>query len=179
VKYNIFRWYRAGWGRYTQADLLDNKGREPQYAYAIDSPVMTVDPLGLAIRMCCRRISVWGRIAEVNHCYFQINATDTVGLYPAETSSGVTGLPSHNDPHDAGGQCGPWTNTDACVRRMGISHPPFAYSDSGPNSNTYARCISYLCTVPRPALANAVNAPGWNSPLRWDRCRGCNGGWPD
>jgi YD repeat-containing protein len=83
--YNVFRWYRAGWGRYTQADPFANdplrdrrtpkvndsdnewfmafanrdqrglsrlrpdervSGTEP-YAYASDSPLRFVDPLGL------------------------------------------------------------------------------------------------------------------------------------
>ena len=55
--YNIFRWYRGGWGRYTQADPLDRwpyisrderhtKTFHP-YAYADGSPVGLVDALGL------------------------------------------------------------------------------------------------------------------------------------
>lgn len=63
--YNIFRWYRAGWGRYSQADPLLNLDNvqsvsrvleyplsptfsNPQwYSYARSSPSRFIDPLGL------------------------------------------------------------------------------------------------------------------------------------
>jgi RHS repeat-associated protein len=49
--YNIFRWYRAGWGRYTQADpdlLLRTATEETQwYGYALLNPNRFIDPLGL------------------------------------------------------------------------------------------------------------------------------------
>jgi YD repeat-containing protein len=81
--YNIFRWYRAGWGRYTQADPIGIGGRGislfpsgervmwtqrhfenlrshgysgasalTTYAYAEDTPVRAIDPLGLVIWNC-------------------------------------------------------------------------------------------------------------------------------
>ena len=43
--YNIFRWYRAGWGRYTQADPIGIPGKE--FPYASDNPVLNTDVLGL------------------------------------------------------------------------------------------------------------------------------------
>ena len=47
--YNIFRWYRAGWGRYTQADPIGFKGGDTNlFAYAGDEPTSFSDPLGLA-----------------------------------------------------------------------------------------------------------------------------------
>jgi RHS repeat-associated protein len=47
--YNIFRWYRPGWGRYTQADrFLEVTAREPNlFAYVNGSPTRKKDPLGL------------------------------------------------------------------------------------------------------------------------------------
>lgn len=45
VGYNIFRWYRAGWGRYTQADPIIAPGVE--YPYAIGNPVRHTDRYGL------------------------------------------------------------------------------------------------------------------------------------
>ena len=63
--YNIFRWYRAGWGRYTQADPIgsvyfDVPNRDARnlhlnhlYGYAEDKPARNFDPLGLA--SCCNR----------------------------------------------------------------------------------------------------------------------------
>jgi RHS repeat-associated protein len=58
--YNIFRWYRAGWGRYTQADplaiveptLFVRQGM-PAYRYASDNPVRFIDPMGLQASNCC------------------------------------------------------------------------------------------------------------------------------
>src|SRR5206468_9704310 len=45
TNYNIFRWYRSGWGRYTQADPLEWAGQE--YAYASENPIGNTDALGL------------------------------------------------------------------------------------------------------------------------------------
>ncbi len=63
--YNIFRWYRPNWGRYTQPDPIGTVGREnpllskaqnalrrPErhslFVYALDRPTVLVDPLGLS-----------------------------------------------------------------------------------------------------------------------------------
>jgi RHS repeat-associated protein len=47
--YNVFRWYRAGWGRYSQADsFIQPSAREPNvYAYARENPIRFADDLGL------------------------------------------------------------------------------------------------------------------------------------
>lgn len=42
---NIFRWYRAGWGRYTQADPMEWVGQE--FPYASVNPLSNTDALGL------------------------------------------------------------------------------------------------------------------------------------
>ena len=44
--YNGFRWYRPQWGRYTQADPLGQLAGASTYAYALDTPIGAVDPLG-------------------------------------------------------------------------------------------------------------------------------------
>ncbi len=46
-EYNIFRWYRSGWGRYTQADEDESTFDGNPYAYSLDDPISMVDPLGL------------------------------------------------------------------------------------------------------------------------------------
>ena len=46
-EYNIFRWYRAGWARYTQADPLGHEGGLNSYAYGAGNPVLLADPFGL------------------------------------------------------------------------------------------------------------------------------------
>ena len=50
--YNIFRWYRAGWGRYTQSDPAGFKGGLNLFAYARENPLTWIDPYGLATKQC-------------------------------------------------------------------------------------------------------------------------------
>jgi RHS repeat-associated protein len=45
LSYNIFRWYRGGWGRYTQSDPIGIPGKE--FPYASDNPILNTDVLGL------------------------------------------------------------------------------------------------------------------------------------
>jgi RHS repeat-associated protein len=45
-KYNIFRWYRAGWGRYTQMDPLASGAALTPYGYVLGNPVMLKDTRG-------------------------------------------------------------------------------------------------------------------------------------
>ena len=47
-EYNIFRWYRAGWGRYTQADPVALAGDMNLFEYAVDDPASAADRNGLA-----------------------------------------------------------------------------------------------------------------------------------
>jgi hypothetical protein len=42
--YNVFRWYRAGWGRYTQSDQAASAH---PYSYVGSNPIGAIDPLGL------------------------------------------------------------------------------------------------------------------------------------
>ncbi|HEX7152530.1 MAG TPA: RHS repeat-associated core domain-containing protein [Thermoanaerobaculia bacterium] len=46
--YNIFRWYRTGWGRYTQADPLGQWDGPNLHAYVKGRPTTRADRLGLA-----------------------------------------------------------------------------------------------------------------------------------
>jgi len=47
MAYNIFRWYRAGWGRYSGPDRLGLAGGLNLYAYVGGNPLLRTDPYGL------------------------------------------------------------------------------------------------------------------------------------
>lgn len=44
---NVFRWYRSGWGAYTQVDPLFKYAVKQPYAYADENPIRRSDPSGL------------------------------------------------------------------------------------------------------------------------------------
>ncbi|MGH9418426.1 MAG: RHS repeat domain-containing protein, partial [Thermoanaerobaculia bacterium] len=52
-RYNIFRWYRAGWGRYTQSDPTGLRGGVNVFAYVGERPTRFIDPYGLVKVSCC------------------------------------------------------------------------------------------------------------------------------
>ena len=60
-QYNIFRWYRAGWGRYTQADPLGLEGGLNLYAYASGQPTVSIDPRGLRTCVIFTRDTLLGK----------------------------------------------------------------------------------------------------------------------
>lgn len=55
--FNIFRWSRAGWGRYTLADPIGIRGGINLYAYVNGNPVNAIDPYGLFVQLVCRRVA--------------------------------------------------------------------------------------------------------------------------
>jgi RHS repeat-associated protein len=58
LSYNIFRWYRPEWGRYTQADPIGIGGGLNLYGYVGGNPLGNIDPLGLV---------TWTQNAPVYH----------------------------------------------------------------------------------------------------------------
>jgi RHS repeat-associated protein len=51
--YNIFRWYRPAWGRYTQTDPLGLGNAINLYSYGADRPTILIDPFGLRTCKVC------------------------------------------------------------------------------------------------------------------------------
>jgi RHS repeat-associated protein len=139
--YNIFRWYRAGWGRYTSADPIGLQGGVNLYAYALDNPLRFDDPFGLRVRMCCRIIPFTVGLGNAlsmmppgaslppqRHCFFQFENSPNnqpLGLHGTQSAGGYmrailgrdTGRVITNAPFDQGTDasdtCGPWAQ-DPC-----------------------------------------------------------------
>jgi RHS repeat-associated protein len=57
LAYNVFRWYRGGWGRYSQADPIGLEGGWNLYRYAAANPLFYFDPDGLKVCSCKRRLA--------------------------------------------------------------------------------------------------------------------------
>jgi RHS repeat-associated protein len=60
--YNIFRWYGAGWGRYTQADPLGLRGGMNLFHYVHARPIVNFDPLGLVEWTCDFNVFGFGEV---------------------------------------------------------------------------------------------------------------------
>ncbi|MGN6187018.1 MAG: RHS repeat-associated core domain-containing protein [Thermoanaerobaculia bacterium] len=79
--YNVFRWYRSGWGRYTQPDPLTMAGTAltELYTYAAANPVNSADPTGLVTvnQTFTRRGSLLGGGGNYTLAYSKVKATGT------------------------------------------------------------------------------------------------------
>ena len=183
-EYNIFRWYREGWGRYTQADPLGFEASDLNlYRYAASNPVIMTDPFGLDARVCCRplRSSTLGRW---DHCYIEIKDSGgkrhTWGLHRDRGMfTRGTGSVTRNDPTDVGGVCESWSpdpdcKLGQCLDRAAQAYPTEPYSDAAAplsswvpmprgsrNSNTAAKCVAAKCVL---SAGDRVvgGAPGWH-----------------
>lgn len=180
-EYNIFRWYRSGWGRYTQADPIGLRGGSNLYRYALANPIRYTDPLGLKVRICCRE-----SFANRDHCYIEEQRDSrrrTWGLHNPNATSLLTYLtnPSpqsqlrRDDPSDTGGTCESWREDTCgdlgrCVQQQFQNYPVEPYSEtalleigSGRNSNTFVNCVAGKCGLSAGSGVTGM-APGYNQP---------------
>jgi RHS repeat-associated protein len=179
VYYNMHRYYRSSWGRYTQADPLGRWGDEHPYLYAQGQPTGIIDPTGEKSRVCCTPIA-GGALKTFNHCFIEMadevtGKSSTFGLH--RTSFGVGCAYGGTNPAsfdkgsigDPSTTCGDWVEgcaADTCVENVHGSYPkPSNYFYLGPNSNTYASHIASKCGLPAPPIADTWHTPGWGDPL--------------
>ena len=109
--YNVFRWYRSGWGRYTQADPIGLDGGLNVYRYAANNPTGNTDALGLSSRTrrpsemdCCelsRRIDEAANELEERHRYERdIQARVTSGALKRMTLENMEAYIGHRMRYD-------------------------------------------------------------------------------
>jgi RHS repeat-associated protein len=183
-RYNIFRWYRAGWGRYTQVDPLGLQGSDKNlYRYALSNPVRFADPTGSDVRLCCRPVND-PVLKRWDHCYIESNTNsrrETWGLY----NVGGEGHPLKNNPADnVASRCTRWfpetCEGNKCWTLNMNKYPVEDYSEvgsgrsyfglgrgDGRNSNTFANCLWGRCgpKLGPGDLAGVTGlAPGWDQP---------------
>ena len=109
---NIFRWYGSGWGRYTQADPLDQPAFE--YQYAVANPILYSDMTGLKDtsgfikkppfwQKCVSKIPVLGKFAGPIAFVMSLASAadiDQNGEAPKGCDSCADAQPEPNDPPD-------------------------------------------------------------------------------
>ncbi|HEY4642996.1 MAG TPA: RHS repeat-associated core domain-containing protein [Thermoanaerobaculia bacterium] len=93
-RYNIFRWYRAGWGRFTSADPIGLAGGLNLFRYAAANPIAKTDRKGLVcdVNWWSENLDgFWGTIANwaIDH-QFLTWPTGGLGFQPDGGSADVT-----------------------------------------------------------------------------------------
>jgi RHS repeat-associated protein len=76
-RYNVFRWYRSDWGRYTQSDPLGLGAGSNVYYYVSDNPHVYTDPTGLVKvnQTYTRRGGIFGGGGEYSLQFSRTSAT--------------------------------------------------------------------------------------------------------
>jgi RHS repeat-associated protein len=169
-EYNVFRWYREGWGRYTQGDPVGLSAGLNLYSYVGGRPLFFVDPRGLAeqfgpfrvnAKICCQTVSGLAGITGAKHCSIHVDALGkpwaAFELMPNPReyySKGFVGLT--NDPPEGecvttGGDC----ELVKCIRDAYRSYPNGGdyIGGKGPNSNTFVKFVAQRCRLRAPAAA--------------------------
>lgn len=181
--YNIFRWYRSSWGRYTQADPI--LGRDPSandpFGYGKQNPHRYVDAFGLLAEAICSEIAINGIPTPFYHCRIRVTCKECTGGKfggPVDTTVGlernrktgkldVNEMTSYGGKHfDLGVSEADSCNFAKCVRANAAYFDQFAerwtpqWGPTGPNSNTFAGHLARTCG----GTKQPYWAPGWNEP---------------
>jgi RHS repeat-associated protein len=178
LQFNRIRYLDPSIGRFITEDPMRFWAGINFYGYVLNDPLSYTDPLGLAVRTCCRRIPGLG----AKHCFFQFSEGWTIGLHAVSSVTdpdallslawaGTGRLEDHNgfdtpDPGDKG--CGEWSTcptADECVQREAWGSPiEMRYHLLWSNSNSFAGSITRKCSVPAPPFADRLQSPGWFYP---------------
>jgi RHS repeat-associated protein len=179
---NIFRWYRSGWGRYTQADPIGLKGGVNLFSYVFANPLRWTDTLGLRVRVCCKPIPA--TLIGKRHCYFEFDdgpyltigyhlqneeqATAVVGAVACQGGASVAYDHGFDTNKSNPGECGSWNECNSqCVRDRAAQYGTRQYCLLGPNSNTFASFITKGCGLTAPPQNVIDDSPGWNDLPPW------------
>jgi RHS repeat-associated protein len=97
-EYNIFRWYRAGWGRYTQGDPIGLKAGSNLYEYGSDNAIRNFDQRGLTCSRSCPEC------ASKTWVFYGVQLGFTVGIGSLSYGASVAIMDAH---------C--WNSTKTCT----------------------------------------------------------------
>jgi RHS repeat-associated protein len=126
--YNIFRWYRSGWGRYTQADPIGLSGGLNLFGYAGARPTRFIDPTGLVRVSCCGE----NLQRAIDNARLRMQLLETTGSEDNPNGSNVAAAET---------DCRIYTMFDPQGRTIRITDPQTSRSDRFENG----RC-EFLCT---------------------------------
>lgn len=189
--YNVFRWYRAGWGRYNQADPVGLQGGVNLQAYVADNPIQFIDRYGMKAEIACTNIGIFGlKWTPFVHCGIHVTCEncekggkyDTFVELTRDRQSPGKELSVRDGPMPGGYthfyEVGGVDQRDSCafgncVRQLAALYAPDTprwtpqYSIFGPNSNTFAGHIMRTCGGQGPPQG-PFGATGFNQPLWFD-----------
>ena len=155
ARYNIFRWYRPNWGRYTQSDPLGLAGGLHLFSYGAENPTRLTDPIGLVCG-----INVWTEDVIYNpDAGFENGFKDAWGHQWITWPGGSAGFWPKEKPTDPTSSVTGWVQSpDPKTKKKG------QYSESETYFSQFSVCFNCDKTV--QCVQNVVKQ--WQqSPPNW------------